>query len=469
MTVVRMFGHGVATGFHLQDPAAPGTYSERAFQAFDYVLDQAARFGLKLVISLANNWDTDSNSDNKCAAPRRFRHRSQLAVSAWGVVNTPPVECPGRRPPRARGLPAGRGVAREADAAPRRQVCVHGRRGEPGRVLHLGVRAQGVHGARAHGAVARQHHQQQGAPAVLRAACFRGDAAGEPVPAHKACSYVRRPCRLCAQRGGTARASYPPPRTSAREVRCTANAGRACAPQTYSNDDAILSWDLINEPRCERIGCDTEMLAWIEEMAPYVKALDGNHLLTVGARTAMSHGVWVYGRAGSEPLTVMHASSGGAPTRAGRRAGVARRRCLLRCHRLALGGPAVTPLGRGCRHAWQTADEQDESLPRLTRRAPQAWTAFTTGATASRPLATPAAGRATPGRTSCRSTPCARSTTRACTCGPTTGSARTWTLAAGGRATTAATRRCWPSRSCWRSLARRAAPRPRPHARGRRA
>jgi len=28
------------------------------------------------------------------------------------------VECPGRRPPRARGLPAGRGVAREADAAP---------------------------------------------------------------------------------------------------------------------------------------------------------------------------------------------------------------------------------------------------------------------------------------------------------------------------------------------------------------
>lgn len=118
MTVVRMFGHGVATGFHLQDPAAPGTYSERAFQAFDYVLDQAARFGLKLVISLANNWDTDSNSDNKCAAPRRFRHRSQLAVSAWGVVNTPPVECPGRRPPRARGLPAGRGVAREADAAP---------------------------------------------------------------------------------------------------------------------------------------------------------------------------------------------------------------------------------------------------------------------------------------------------------------------------------------------------------------
>ena len=53
--------------------------------------------------------------------------------------------------------------------------------------------------------------------------------------------------------------------------------------QVYRDDDTILSWDLINEPRCERIGCDVDMLAWIEEMAPYVKALDGNHLLTVGA------------------------------------------------------------------------------------------------------------------------------------------------------------------------------------------
>lgn len=68
LTVVRVFGHGVATGFYLQNPAAPGTYSERAFQAFDWVLDQAARFGLKLVITFADNWDTDSNSDNKCAA-----------------------------------------------------------------------------------------------------------------------------------------------------------------------------------------------------------------------------------------------------------------------------------------------------------------------------------------------------------------------------------------------------------------
>ena len=58
---------------------------------------------------------------------------------------------------------------------------------------------------------------------------------------------------------------------------------RSVCVQVYRDDDTILSWDLINEPRCDRIGCDTDMLAWIEEMAPYVKALDSNHLLTVGA------------------------------------------------------------------------------------------------------------------------------------------------------------------------------------------
>ncbi len=40
-------------------------------------------------------------------------------------------------------------------------------------------------------------------------------------------------------------------------------------------------WNLINEPRCS--GCGTGPLqAWLEEMAPFVKALDGNHLVSIG-------------------------------------------------------------------------------------------------------------------------------------------------------------------------------------------
>lgn len=52
--------------------------------------------------------------------------------------------------------------------------------------------------------------------------------------------------------------------------------------QAYKNDATILSWNLINEPRCDAIGCNTDMLAWIQEMAPYLKSLDSNHLVTVG-------------------------------------------------------------------------------------------------------------------------------------------------------------------------------------------
>lgn len=39
-------------------------------------------------------------------------------------------------------------------------------------------------------------------------------------------------------------------------------------------------WNLINEPRCYQ--CGATQAGWVREMAAYVKALDPNHLLTVG-------------------------------------------------------------------------------------------------------------------------------------------------------------------------------------------
>lgn len=50
--------------------------------------------------------------------------------------------------------------------------------------------------------------------------------------------------------------------------------------RVYRDDPTIMSWNLINEPRCK--DCSTALQAWIDEMAPYVKSLDPNHLLTVG-------------------------------------------------------------------------------------------------------------------------------------------------------------------------------------------
>ena len=49
----------------------------------------------------------------------------------------------------------------------------------------------------------------------------------------------------------------------------------------YKDDPTIFSWELINEPRCQ--GCPSFVLqTWITSMASYVKAVDKNHLVTVG-------------------------------------------------------------------------------------------------------------------------------------------------------------------------------------------
>lgn len=61
----------------------------------------------------------------------------------------------------------------------------------------------------------------------------------------------------------------------------------------YRDDPTILAWDLINEPRCETWkvpDCVNMMQEWIEEMASFVKTLDPNHLVTVGAE-----GFWAQG------------------------------------------------------------------------------------------------------------------------------------------------------------------------------
>ena len=60
----------------------------------------------------------------------------------------------------------------------------------------------------------------------------------------------------------------------------------------YKNSDAIMAWELANEPRCGADGsrnlprsanCTTDLLtAWIDEMSTYIRSLDKNHLITWG-------------------------------------------------------------------------------------------------------------------------------------------------------------------------------------------
>ncbi|MBM3318653.1 MAG: cellulase family glycosylhydrolase, partial [Candidatus Eisenbacteria bacterium] len=50
----------------------------------------------------------------------------------------------------------------------------------------------------------------------------------------------------------------------------------------YRDDPTILCWELGNEPRAQSDNTGAKMQAWIEEMAPFFKAVDANHLLTTG-------------------------------------------------------------------------------------------------------------------------------------------------------------------------------------------
>lgn len=50
----------------------------------------------------------------------------------------------------------------------------------------------------------------------------------------------------------------------------------------YKDDATIMAWELMNEPRCQADYSGKTVNGWVQEMASYVKSLDGKHLVTVG-------------------------------------------------------------------------------------------------------------------------------------------------------------------------------------------
>jgi mannan endo-1,4-beta-mannosidase len=50
--------------------------------------------------------------------------------------------------------------------------------------------------------------------------------------------------------------------------------------RVYKEDPAILSYNIMNEPRCE--GCGKVLQNWIDSTAAYVRSIDKNHMITVG-------------------------------------------------------------------------------------------------------------------------------------------------------------------------------------------
>ncbi|KAI5779132.1 putative mannan endo-1,4-beta-mannosidase C [Geopyxis carbonaria] len=68
----------------------------------------------------------------------------------------------------------------------------------------------------------------------------------------------------------------------------------------YRNSQAIMAWELANEPRCAAdsvrnlprsdAGCSPEVItAWMASMAQFIKSLDPHHLVTTGSEGGFNH------------------------------------------------------------------------------------------------------------------------------------------------------------------------------------
>ena len=57
----------------------------------------------------------------------------------------------------------------------------------------------------------------------------------------------------------------------------------------YSEEPAVMAWELANEPRCETPGGRDLFLNWVGDMSSLVKSLDSNHLLAVGDEGFLLH------------------------------------------------------------------------------------------------------------------------------------------------------------------------------------
>eukprot|EP00884_Botryococcus_braunii_P017735 jgi/Botrbrau1/4645/Bobra.33_2s0016.1 len=176
--VVRMFGFGTKPGFGLQ--VSPGQYNEDAWEAFDFVIDEAGKRGLRLVIALANNWDSaDTSIEHRDWANTDNKYMYSKAVGAR--VNDP----------------------------------------DNTRVYTIAEDAFFANSQ------ARQAYKNHIARVVNRVNSING--------------------------------------------------------KRYRDDPTILSWNLINEPRCTSPECEKLIQAWVEEVAPFLKSMDPNHLVTIGS------------------------------------------------------------------------------------------------------------------------------------------------------------------------------------------
>jgi mannan endo-1,4-beta-mannosidase len=68
----------------------------------------------------------------------------------------------------------------------------------------------------------------------------------------------------------------------AKQVRLVLGRTNRYSKRKYTEDPAIMAWELANEPRPMRPAAAEAYRRWVRDVAAALKALDGNHLVTIG-------------------------------------------------------------------------------------------------------------------------------------------------------------------------------------------
>eukprot|EP01026_Neomeris_dumetosa_P001875 TRINITY_DN1048_c0_g1_i10.p1 TRINITY_DN1048_c0_g1~~TRINITY_DN1048_c0_g1_i10.p1 ORF type:complete len:522 (-),score=65.63 TRINITY_DN1048_c0_g1_i10:651-2216(-) len=188
LNVIRTWAHTNDPKFKFQEK--PGKYAEWAFQALDWIIEDARRHGMKVILSFVDNWKyyngVDQYIDWSSTAPKRTMDRPK---------------------------------DKQGDFSP---------------------------------------------------ATFENEAQKEYETSRHALFYI----------DSDAKEFYK------NHVYSIVNRKNSYNGRKYKDDPTILAWNLLNEPRCETWlvkECTTRVQKWIKEMAAYVKALDPNHLVTIGS------------------------------------------------------------------------------------------------------------------------------------------------------------------------------------------
>src|SRR4029079_3446785 len=77
----------------------------------------------------------------------------------------------------------------------------------------------------------------------------------------------------------------------------------------YTNETAIMAWEIINEPRPMSVKAVPDFLKWMKHVSALVKSLDKNHLLTTGSEgdIASDNDIKVYAAIHADPnIDYMH-------------------------------------------------------------------------------------------------------------------------------------------------------------------